>query len=348
MEVEMEKKQFGDSEASLFILENDNGVKLTLTDIGASIVGLSVPQKNEQDLDIVLGYDDPESYFRCKSFFGTSVGRVANRIGDACFTLNGTRIQLEKNDDGGTLHGGFSPWSNRIWEAAEIPLENSVVFKLESPDGDQGFPGAATVRVKYSLTDADEVRIDYRAVADKATVFNLTNHAYFNIDGHDAGPEAISNQYLQLYCEYFTETDGNLITTGKLLPVAGTPLDFRAGKRIGADLGADFDALTLAGGYDHNYVIDEHSPEKAVARLWSEKSGVEILTFTDLPGIQFYSGNHMEDEKGKGGAGYVYRGAVCLETQFFPNAPNRPEFPSCVFEAGEAFSSTTTYRIVVK
>ncbi|MDR0570183.1 MAG: galactose mutarotase [Clostridiales Family XIII bacterium] len=344
----MNQTPFGNSKASLFTLENGNGTRVTLTDVGASIVGAVIVAKDGRPIDVVLGYDDPQAYFDCKSFFGATVGRVANRISGAAFTLGGERFLLEANDGGNTLHGGFSPYSNRLWEASEAgEAGNAVEFSLFSSDGDQGFPGDARVRVRYALTDDDRIRIEYRAETNKATPFNLTNHAYFNMDGHDAGPAAMAEQFLWLDCGRFTESDGSLITTGRLIDVEGTPLDFRLGRRIGDGLDADYGPLRLAGGYDHNFVVGA-SPGKPVARLWSERSGLELQVFTDMPGIQFYSGNHMTEEKGKDGAVYGYRGACCLETQFYPDSPNRPEFPSCVFEAGRPFVSVTEYRLVAR
>ena len=346
---------FGGSKASLLTLKNNNGVKLTLTDIGASIVGLTVPARNGSELDIVLGYDDPEAYFMCKSYYGVTVGRYANRIGGGTFNLGERSYALDKNDKGNTLHGGFNPYSNRMWELLvsesnnKLDLNGSddfITFKLLSPDGDQGFPGSAEIKVKYTLSQENEVIIKYYAVSDQMTVFNLTNHAYFNLGGHAAGSEAIMNHCLELNCSGFTETDDALISTGKIIPVNGTPMDFQGGKRIGEDINSGYPAIIAGSGYDHNFVINTPSSNKPAARLWYDATGIELQTFTDMPGIQFYSGNSMEQAKGKGGVTYDYRGAICLETQFYPNTPNIPEFPSCVFSAGDPFISTTVYKIV--
>ena len=351
----MIRETFGDSKASLLKLENSNGVILTLTDIGASIVGLIVPTKNGSKEDIVLGYDDPDAYFMCKSYFGVTVGRYANRIGGGKFSLGDKSYELDKNDNGNMLHGGFRPYSNRIWEliiseSNDAPDQNGsddfVAFRLLSPDGDQGFPGSADINVKYTLSQENEVIIEYYAVSDQTTIFNLTNHAYFNLGGHTAGSEAIMNHFLELNCNGFTETDDALISTGKIIPVDGTPMDFRAGRRIGKDINTEFPALTAGSGYDHNFVLNAPSMDKPSARLWYDAAGIELQTFTDMPGIQFYSGNSIELTKGKDGATYNYRGAVCLETQYYPNTPNIPEFPSCIFQAGVPFISKTIYKII--
>jgi aldose 1-epimerase len=351
----MKRESFGNSGASLFKLENCNRVTLTLTDIGASIVGLTVPVEGNSELDIVLGYDDPEAYFQCKSYFGVTVGRYASRIGGGVFKLGDTVYELDKNDNGNTLHSGSKPYSTRLWEIVESLTNNpsglnngddSITFRLLSPDGDQGFPGSAEINVKYTLSPDDEVIIEYNAAADKTTLFNLTNHAYFNLGGHGTGAAAILNHKLMLDSEGYTETDKALISTGRIIPVEGTPMDFRQGKRIGQDIEANYSALEMASGYDHNFVIKTRSLDKPIARLWYEDTGLELQTFTDMPGVQFYSGNHMTQEVGKGGVIYDFRGALCLETQFYPNTPNIPEFPGCVYLPGNPFVSTTVYKIV--
>ena len=354
----MIKTAFGDSKASLFKLRNNNNIKLTLTDIGASIVSLTVPTKKTSELDIVLGCDDPDAYYICKSFFGATVGRYANRIGGGTFRLGDKFYELDRNEEGNTLHSGFNPYSNRIWELVISESNNEpglngvnddfVTFRLLSPDGDQGFPGLAEIKVKYTLSQKNEVIIEYYAISDQTTIFNLTNHAYFNLGGHAAGSEAIMNHCLELDSDGFTETDDTHISTGNIIPVAGTPMDFRAGRRIGEGINTEYPTIKARAGYDHNFVINAPSLDKPAARLWYDATGIELQTFTDMPGIQFYSGNFLVQQKGKDSVTYSRNAAVCLETQFYPNSPNIPEFPSCVFPAGEPFISTTIYKIIIK
>ncbi|MDR3254829.1 MAG: galactose mutarotase [Synergistaceae bacterium] len=333
-------KPFGDSSAHLYKFVNKNGMELTVTDIGAAITSILVPSAKGL-LDVALGYDSFEGYKMCKSFYGVTVGRIANRVGGASFMLDGVRIQMDKNEGKNALHGGSEPYSNRMWAADA--LGESVTFRLRSPDGDQGLPGAADIAVTYSLADDDSIAIRYHAVADRATVFNLTNHCYFNLDGHDAG--SVADHYLWLDCDRFVAIDGEFIPTGELSPVNGTPMDFTRPKQIGRDLDVSFGQLELGNGYDHNYVISGPSLESPCARAWSLESGVEMSVRTDLPGVQFYGGNNMglDSGGGKGGARYARRGGFCLETQFFPDSPNNPGFPSAVFAAGKPFDSTTVY-----
>jgi aldose 1-epimerase len=342
MSMSLGVKRFGDSPAKLYTFVNKNAMKLTVTDIGAAITGIVVPSA-KGSIDVALGYGSLEGYKRCSSYYGVTVGRFANRIGGASFALGGEVVRLDANEGKNVLHGGHDPYSSRMWRAEMPRGGESVIFSLRSPDGDQGMPGAADVEVTYSLTDDNRVVIGYRATADKTTVFNLTNHCYFNLDGHDSG--LITEQFLQLDCDAFAAIDGELIPTGVLVPVKGTPMDFKAPKRIGRDVDADYGQIELGCGYDHNFVINRPSLEQPFARAWSRASGVEMRVFTDLPGVQFYCGNNMGSDSGeKGGAKYVRRGGFCLETQHFPDSPNQPGFPSAVYEAGKSFESTTIYE----
>jgi aldose 1-epimerase len=339
-------KPFGSASTFLYTLINKNGMELSLTNIGASMTRIVVPSKGGRKTDVLLGYDSADAYRTSSSFHGATVGRYANRIGGAAIRLDGVTFNLDKNEGKNVLHGGFDPYSRRIWSAeAKTDGTPSVTFSIKSPDGDQGLPGTADVAVTYSLTEDDSVVIHYDAAADKKTVFNLTNHAYFNLDGHDAG--SIADQRLWLDCDLYAAINSEFIPTGELLSVKGTPMDFTEGKPIGRDIESKYEQIALGNGYDHNYVINGPSLATPFAVARSAKTGIEMRVYTDLPGVQFYSGNNMGlDSHGKDGAKYPRRGAFCLETQHFPDAPNKPSFPSAVFDAGQRFDSTTIYKFL--
>jgi aldose 1-epimerase len=342
--VKLDIKQFGDNGASLYTFTNKNGMELSVTEIGASITGIALPDRNGRMTDILLGYDSSEGYERNSSFYGATVGRYANRISGGSFVMDGAVYRLDKNEGGNTLHGGNDPYSRRMWAGeAEAGDRQSVTFRLESPDGDQGMPGNAKISVTFSLTEDNKVVIHYHAASDRKTVFNLTNHGYFNLDGHDSGP--IAEQFLTLACGRFAAIDAEFIPTGEIMPVAGTPFDFTKAKRIGRDADSAHEQIRMGNGYDHNFVLDAPSLEIPFARAWSEKTGIEMKAYTDLPGVQFYGGNNMGSDFGeKGGAKYPARGGFCLETQYFPDSPNKPAFPSAVFDAGKEFNSATIYE----
>jgi aldose 1-epimerase len=273
------------------------------------------------------------------------VGRFANRIGGAAITLNGKTYQLDANEGKNVLHGGRSIYGTRLW-SAEVE-DDAVTFSLTSPDGDQGMSGEAKISVRYSLSADNALHIKYCAVSDKDTYFNLTNHAYFNLDGQGGG--TIEKQYMTLSCSRFTPVDGELIPTGELLTVAGTPMDFTTEKPIGRDIDLfEYEQLRLGGGYDHNFVLDAPGLMAPFARARSEETGIVLEAFTDMPAVQFYSGNAMGAASlGKDGAYYPKRGGFCLETQFYPDTPNKPGFPSCLFRAGEVFESETVYKFSI-
>ena len=339
----MKIAKFQDSEAWLYTLSNKNGMEVDLTDIGGTIVSIRVPDRTGAKVDVLLGYDTPERYLHNDSAHGAIVGRFANRIGGAQFTLNGKTYQLDRNEGKNVLHGGDSKYFWRMWKAQTDPDNNSVTFSLVSPDGDQGMPGCAEIAVTYKLDDENALSIIYHAVADQDTYYNLTNHAYFNLDGHDAGP--IADQILQMACSRFAVIDSEFIPTGEIRPVAGTPMDFTTAKPIGQDIDSDYEQVRTGNGFDHNYVIDAPGFDAPFACAKSEKTGIVMKVFTDLPGVQFYAGNNMGSDYGeKGGAKYVKRGAFCLETQFFPDTPNKPDFPGSLFKAGEALDSKTIYQ----
>lgn len=273
---------------------------------------------------------------------GALIGRYANRIGRSRFSLGGTEYPLRANDGKNHLHGGPLGFDKQVW-TVEACAEGSLTLALASPDGQEGYPGNLQVRVTYTLT-GDALTLDYQATCDRDTLCNLTNHAYFNLSGHQSGP--VNGQYIRILADAYTPTDEASIPTGEISPVESTPMDLRKGERIGAHIDDPFPQLMLAGGYDHNWVLALAPRALALAAVaWSEETGIAMETLTTLPGIQFYSGNYLDDcPKGKGGVPYAKRWGFCLETQFFPNTPNRPKFPSAQLAKGEEYHQTTVYR----
>ncbi len=335
------KKRFGvcanGQETWLYTISCD-GITAQVSDLGATLVNLFVPAKDGTVADVVLGFDSPDEYIRCGAFFGAVVGRNANRVRGGAFTLNGKQYQLDQNDHGvHNLHSGFDPYKNRMWQV-ESHTPHSITLRLDSPDGDQGFPGNAVIRVTYALEQGGVLRLVYDAVCDQDTVFNMTNHTYFNLAGHDH-PEKSIHQHLCIPGTFFTPDDELSIPTGELRNVEGTPFDFRVAKPISRDIGEDYDALNLQGGYDHNF--EAASPVCAI--LSDPESGRVMEVSTDCPGIQFYCGNFLSGEKGKGGVLYCHRGGVALETDFFPDAVNHPEWKQPFVKANEPYHSETTY-----
>ena len=316
-------------EARMYTIENGR-LRAQITSYGASLVSLWV-----DGVDVCLGCDDVSGYERNGSFLGAVVGRNANRTGGAGFELNGERVSLTANEGKNNLHSGPDSWAWRLWEKT-AHTDSSLTFAIHSPHGDQGFPGNADVTVTYCLEN-DGLTISYRAVSDRDTVFNLTNHAYFNLFGQDK-PEKAMDQELMLPGEYFCPDDAANIPTGELRHVEGTPFDFRSFKPIGRDIGMDYEPLHLQGGYDHNFV--NCGPVCAVLR--NPETGLTMTVTTDLPGVQVYAGNFL-DNIGKGGVRYGKRTGVALETQFYPDAVNHPEWPQPVVKAGETWESTTRY-----
>lgn len=315
--------------------------KLTakITDFGATLVSLAVPDREGNLADVVLGYDDVQGYLTQDGYLGATVGRNANRVKNAAFVLGGTTWTMPANENTNNLHSGPDGYSHRLW-TVENHTESSVTLSLSSPHGDQGFPGNARILVTYSLEHPAALKIAYRAVSDRDTVFNLTNHAYFNLAGHDQTDRAM-DQILSMPARFYNPADGQSIPTGELAKVAGTPMDFRKPKALGQDIGEDFSALNLQGGYDHNFEVFCNP----CATLHDPYSRRTMTVSTDCPGIQVYSGNYM-DMSGKGGVHYPKRSAVCLETQFYPDSVNHPEWPQPITKAGEVYQSETVYAFV--
>lgn len=341
----VEKISFGKTsageEVSMYTLENKNGMKAQFIDYGANLVSLFVPDKDGKFADVVLGFDNVAAYEVNGCFFGSFIGRHGNRIGDAKFELNGTTYELEKNDGKNNLHGG-TPGYNKVMYQAETG-ENSVTFSRVSPDMEQGYPGNLEISVTYTLTDDNELKLDYKAKSDKDTLCNVTNHSYFNLKGHNGGD--ITDHEVWIQANGFTETTDDLIPTGKIIDVTGTPMDFRTKKAISKDIGADYEPLILAGGYDHNFALDKKTKGvEKVAEVSESTSGRTMEVYTDLPGMQLYTGNFIVKEEGKEGAEYTKRNGVCFETQYFPNSINIPSFEFCLLKAGDTFTSTTIYK----
>ena len=423
--------------AGLYILRNRNGMEVHLTDYGAAIVSIIVPGRDGKRRDVVLGYDDVVGYENGGASIGATVGRVANRISNAAFDLNGRHYILTANNGPNCLHGGRDFYVQRLWKAvipfgkvstgdiaatyatesmndwsrerrgrdagmtnavsmetnisvadaaagsdsvtADAPKSgfevrhasgDSMTFTLDSPDGDQGFPGDIHIELTYTLTDDNELHLDYEAAfnekgkpalpgqaennaADEEskaaleTPLNLTNHSYFNLNGHDSG--TVLTQEVWIDADYFTEADRRSIPTGTLLEVKWTPMDFRKPKELGKDINADYEQLRFGGGYDHNFVLGSGQSDcREVASMYAKDSGIRMTVATDLPGIQLYTANGLDNEMGKDDAVYGKRSAACFETQFWPDTINKENFPGCILREGEEFRSRTTYAFSVE
>ena len=326
-------------EASLYTI-SCGGITAAVTDYGASLVRLLVPDKNGALADVVLGYDDCNGYRTANgAALGATVGRNANRLKGAAFELNGKLYQMPKNEGNNNLHSGPDFFFQRLWKAVEVTAA-AVTLELHSPHGDQGFPGNATIRVTYSLDEAGGLHIVYEAVSDQDTVFNFTNHSYFNLAGHEKTDTAM-DQVLTIPGRFFNPDDAENIPTGELRSVEGTPMDFRTPKAIRQDIGADYEPLKLQGGYDHNWEVYCNP----CAILHDPISGRTMEVHTDCPGIQFYAGNFL-DEQGKNGIYYGKRTGVALETQFYPDCLHHPDWPQPIVKAGEKYHSETVYKFV--
>jgi aldose 1-epimerase len=332
----------------LYRLANGKGMEVNITDYGATVVSLTTADKYGKRADVVLGYDTLEEYLQGKYYFGCIIGRYANRIARGRFTLNGSSYALAQNEVSNHLHGGVCGFDKVVWEVRAIDEDkNEIQFFYLSKDGEEGYPGNLSVKTVYRLTDNNELRIDYRATTDKPTVLNLTNHAYFNLAG--AGHADILDHELFINADHFTPVDKTLIPTGELRPVTGTPMDFTHTTRIGARISQADEQLIVAKGYDHNWVLNTNgSLTKPAARVREPGSGRILEVFTTQPGLQFYSGNFLENQiNGKIGERYGHRSGFCLETQHFPDAPNQPHFASTLLKPGSVYTQTTMYRFLM-
>lgn len=330
-------------------LTNAKGTQASFTDLGAIWLTMVVKDKDGQAKDVVLGADEIPVLLQNPGHMGEPVGRNANRIGNAEFRLNGKTITLGKNNGVNNLHSGPDYWRTRIWEAeyGDSGLGAYVMFSLSSADGDQGFPGNAEVCVKYILSDDDALTIEYQAQCDQDTIFNMTNHAYFNMAGHDSG--TILDQIVWIDADRYTPTDEGSIPTGELAKVSGTPMDFTTPKPIGQDIDAKFPALAVGSGYDHNWALNhEEDGLRVVATQYAPSSGIKMTVMTDLEGIQFYTANKMAaGTRGKGGVSYGPRCGCCFETQHYPDSVNKPDWKDGFTKAGEDYKTTTVYRFEV-
>ena len=338
------KKFFGRTadgrEVTAYTLTGSEGASVTILDLGGTIQALKVPAADGTLTDVVLGYDDVAGYEQNDGYFGALIGRYGNRIANARFTLNGAEYQLFANDNHNHLHGGKEGFDKKIW-AAEIEGD-SLVLSCVSPDMEEGYPGTLTVTVIYSFNEKNELTIDYRAVSDKDTILNLTNHAYFNLSGEGSGT-TVEDQELMIAAEAYTAVDKFGLTVEEVIPVEGTPFDFRTLKPIGRDIDMDDVQLRNGGGYDHNFVLGEGGELRRVITAHSPRTGIYMGVCTTQPGVQLYTGNMTGDRLGKSGHAYGKRTGFCLETQHYPNSMACPSFPSVVLKAGEAYEEVTVY-----
>jgi aldose 1-epimerase len=350
MKASVEKKDFGKTAdgtaVDIYTLTNANGMKAKIMTYGGIVTELHVPDRDGKLADVVLGFDDLKSYLAGHPHFGAVAGRVANRIAKGKFTLDGKEYKLAVNNGPNSLHGGKVGFDKKVWKAESFEGKDGVGVKMiyTSPDGEEGYPGTLTTTMTYTLTDKNELRIDYHATTDKPTIVNLTNHSYFNLAGHDSG-NVLAHE-MTIEADKYTPADDTLIPTGELASVKGTPLDFTTPHTIGERSGQIDKRI---GGYDHNYVLNSGGGKLALAaRAYEPKSGRVMETYTTEPGVQLYTANFMGDTKGKGGAVYKKQAGFCLETQHFPDAINQPKFPSVVLRPGKAYETKTVYKFSVK
>ena len=330
----------------LYYLKNAS-LQMAVTNYGAKVVALLAPDKSGKLEDVELGYDHLNKYISTKDrYYGGVVGRYGNRIAKGKFKVDGKEYTLAVNNGENHLHGGKVGFNDVVWDAKQLN-DHAIEFHYLSKDGEEGYPGNLDVTMTYELTDSNEFKISYKATTDKATVVNLTHHSFFNLKG--AGNGDINDHVLSINADKFTPVDGGLIPTGKLEPVKGTPMDFTTPTPIGERVNADFEQLKLGKGYDHNWVLNKKGNELSLAATVLEpQSGRYMEVWTTEPGVQFYGGNFMTGDTGKQGKTYVFRGALCLETQHFPNSPNQASFPSVVLKPGATYGHTCVYKFGVK
>jgi aldose 1-epimerase len=344
-----EKTAFGKTpdgqSIDLYTLTNKNGMQVAITNFGGIVVRIKVADRSGKAEDVVLGYDSLDGYVSDKAYFGAIVGRYGNRIAQGKFTLDGATYTLARNNGENSLHGGTKGFNKAVWAAREVAAKDgpSVELTYTSKDGEEGYPGNLAVKVVYTLTDRNELKIDYSATTDKKTVLNLTNHSYFNLN--PAGSDILQH-VLMIEADRFTPVDSGLIPTGELKSVAGTPFDFHKPTTIAARIEQDDEQLKLGKGYDHNFVLNKKGKGvELAARVVEPTTGRVLEVLTDQPGVQFYSGNFLDGTvRGKGGKVYQQRSALCLETQHFPDSPNHPKFPTTELKPGEKYHSTTIYK----
>lgn len=335
----------------IYTLKNDAGMEVKVTNYGGRLMSVIIPDRDGVKRDVILGFDSVEEYYpeNNQTDFGASIGRYANRIGDGKFTLDGVEYQLPINNFNHCLHGGPTGWQYQPYSVVSVD-DSHIKLRMDSPDGDNNFPGAVTAFVTYTLTDDNKIDISYEATTDAPTIINMTNHAYFNLAGDPAG-HSIVDDVLYLNASAYTPIDATCMTSGEIAPVAGTPFDFTAAHKIG-DFIDNRDDIQIANGngYDHNWVLDTNCDiNEVAARVYCEKTGIQLEVYTDEPGIQLYTGNFLDGTvTGKGGVVYKQRSGLCLETQHYPDSPNKPQWPSVVLRPGETYTSHCIYVFEVK
>lgn len=336
------------AQTNLYTLKNKAGMEVCITNFGGRIVSVMVPDKNGEMQDVVLGFDSIADYINVPSDFGASIGRYANRINRGKIVLDGDTIQLPQNNFGHCLHGGPKGWQYQVYEANPID-ETTLELTRFSPDGDNNFPGNVTAKVLFKLTEDNAIDIKYSATTDKKTVINMTNHSYFNLSGNPS--KAATDHILYVNADNYTPVDSTFMTTGEIVTVKDTPMDFTTPKAVGQDI-ADFDFVQLknGNGYDHNWVLNTGGDIKQLAaKLTSPESGISVEVYTNEPGIQVYSGNFLDGSvKGKKGIVYNQRASVCLETQHYPDSPNKPQWPSVILEPGQTYNSECIFKFSVE
>ncbi|WP_373733310.1 aldose epimerase family protein [Bacteroides heparinolyticus] len=337
-----------DSQTGLYALKNKAGMEVCITNFGGRIVSVMVPDKNGTMQDVVLGFDSIADYINIPSDFGASIGRYANRINQGRIVLNGDTIQLPQNNFGHCLHGGPKGWQYQVFDAKQID-ETTLELTRFSPDGDENFPGNVTAKVLFKLTEDNAIDIKYSATTDKTTIINMTNHSYFNLSGNPA--QAATDHILYVNADTYTPVDNTFMTTGEIAPVKDTPMDFTTPKAVGQDIANfDFDQLKNGNGYDHNWILNTQGDiTRIAAKLTSPVSGITLEVYTNEPGIQVYTGNFLDGTvKGKKGIVYNQHASVCLETQHYPDSPNKPEWPSVVLEPGQTYNSECIFKFSVE
>lgn len=342
------RKKHG-GEVTLYTFKNEAGNEISVCSYGATVVSIKVPDRDGKKDDILLGYDDIEGYESRHYFFGASIGRCGNRIGRGRFVLNGKKYHLYRNDGHNHLHGGKFGFESKVWDCDVKKDEQGDYLELRytSPDGEEHYPGTLKVKLTYRFSDDNEFSLRYEAQTDKDTICNLTNHSYFNLAGHKSG--SICPQQVKIYAARFTEADNESIPTGKILDVEGTPMDFKDFHVVGDRIDSDYYELKYAGGYDHNWVLDKGHKMGPAAEAWDKESGRHMTCSTTLPDMQFYCGNFIAgDQAGKDGFVYQKRAGMCFETQYAPDAVNKPQFESPVLKAGDKYDETTIYKFDIK
>ena len=331
----------------VYTLKNASGIEVRAISYGGIITSLKVPDRAGTMADVVMGFDNLEGYLAGHPYFGAIIGRYGNRIGKGQFTLDGKTYTLAKNNGPNHLHGGMKGFDKVVWKTAAVEGQNAITFTRTSPDGEEGYPGNLQVTVTYTLTDANELIVDYSARTDKPTPVNLTQHSYFNLAGEGSGD--ILGHELMINADRYTPVDDTLIPTGELASVEGTPFDFRKPTAIGARINADHPQLIAGKGYDHNWVLNRSgSGQQLAARVLEPKTGRTLEITTDEPGIQFYAGNFLDGTvKGKSGRVYAHRTGFCLETQHYPDSPNKPDFPTTILKPGQEYKTRTVFKFGV-